>query len=109
MENFADEIIRTQSEEIEMMISWLEAWYPEKEHDIDYQPMMRNLENLEGEVLDRIFLEDMIFHHMEAVMMSQQFLSRKLAEHEEVNILARNIRNTQRQEIIMMRNWLARW
>ncbi len=109
MENFADEIIRTQSEEIEMMISWLEAWYPEKEHDIDYQPMMRNLENLEGEELDRIFLEDMIFHHMEAVMMSQQLLSRGLAEHEEVDALARNIRNAQRQEIMMMRNWLARW
>ena len=109
MKNFADEIIRTQNEEIELMISWLEAWYPEKDHDIDYRPMMRNLENLEGEELDRIFLEDMIFHHMEAVMMSQQLLSRGLAEHEEVYALARNIRNTQREEIIMMRSWLARW
>lgn len=108
MKKFADEIIRTQSEEIEMMISWLEAWYPEKEHDIDYRPMMRNLESLEEE-LDRTFLEDMIFHHMEAVMMSQQLLSQGLAEHEEVNALARNIRNNQRKEIIMMRNWLVRW
>jgi len=109
MENFADEIIRTQSEEIEMMTTWLETWYPEKKHDIDYQPMMRNLQNLEGEELDRIFLEDMIIHHMEAVMISQQLLSRGLAEHEEVDALARNIRKNQREEIIMMRNWLDLW
>jgi len=106
MKNFAEDIIRTQSEEIELMTIWLEAWYPEEEHDIDYQPMMRDLENLEGEDLDRAFLEDMIPHHMEAVMMSQQLLVRGLAEHEEVASLARNIRNTQRNEIHMMRNWL---
>ncbi len=109
MKNFADDIIRTQSHEIEQMTTWLEAWYPEKEHDIDYQPMMRNLENLEGDELDQVFLEDMIPHHMEAIMMSQQLLARGLAEHEEVESLARNIRNTQRDEIHMMRNWMAKW
>ncbi len=106
MKRFAEDIIRTQSEEIELMTTWLEAWYPEEEHDIDYQPMMRDLENLEGEDLDRAFLEDMIPHHMEAVMMSQQLLVRGLAEHEEVASLARNIRDTQRDEIHMMNNWL---
>jgi len=109
MEKFAEDIIRSQSQEIKQMTTWLEDWYPEKDHDIDYQPMMRDLENLKGEELDRAFLEDMIPHHMEAVMMSQQFLSRGLAEHEEVASLARNIRNTQRNEIRMMRSWMARW
>jgi len=109
MKRFAEDIIRTQSEEVEQMTAWLEAWYPEKEHDINYQPMMRDYKNLRGDALDRAFLEDMIPHHMEAVMMSQQLLSRGLAEHEEVASLARNIRNTQRNEIRMMRNWMVQW
>ncbi len=109
MEKFAEDIIRTQSEEIEQMTTWLTTWYPEKDHDIDYQPMMRDLENLKGEALDRAFLEDMIFHHMEAVMMSQHLISQGLAEHEEIASLARNISNTQRDEIHMMRNWMAEW
>ena len=75
---------------------------PEKDHDIDYQPMMRNLEGLKGKELDRAFLEDMIPHHMEAIMMSQQLLSRGLAEHEEVAFLAKDIRNNQRDKIHMM-------
>ncbi len=70
---------------------------------------MRNLENLEGDALDRVFLEDMIPHHMTAVMMSQQLLARGLAEHEQVTVLARNIRDSQRDEIHMMRRWLTSW
>ena len=109
MRNFAEDIIRTQSEEIELMTTWLAAWYPDRDHQIDYQPMMRNLEYLQGEELDLAFLQDMIIHHMEAVMMSQQLISRGLAEHEEVELLARKIRNNQRNEIHMMRNWLSGW
>ena len=52
--------------------------------------MMRDLEGLQGEVLDKAYIEDMILHHMEAVMVSQQLLSRGLAEHEEVAFLARD-------------------
>ena len=109
MKNFAAAIITTQRDEVEQMTAWLAAWYPEKDHEIDYQPMMRNLAGLQGEELDRAFLEDMIPHHMEAVMMSQQLLSRGLAEHEEVAFLARDIRNNQRDEIHMMGYWLSRW
>ena len=109
MKKFADDIIRTQSQEIEQMTTWLAIWYPEKDHNIDYHPMMRPLENLKGEELDQAFLEDMIPHHMEAIMMSQQLLSRGLAEHEEVAFLARDIRNKQRDEIHMMSNWMSKW
>ena len=109
MKNFADEIIINQTEEIEQMEVWLEERYPERDHDIDYQPMMRELSDMEGEELDRAFLEDMIFHHMEAVMTSQQLLSRGLAEQDDVADLAADIINTQHEEIFMMRNWLSSW
>jgi len=106
---FAEGIIRSQSAEIEQMTTWLENWYPDRNHQVDYQPMMRNLENLEGNALDRAFMEDMIPHHMTAVMMSQQLINRGLAEHEEVETLARSIRVSQQNEIQMMMRWLASW
>ena len=109
MKRFAEDIIETQSAEIVLMTGWLEAWYPDEQHSVDYQPMMRNLENLEGDALDRVFLEDMIPHHMTAVMMSQQLLAQGLAEHEEVAALARSIRDSQRNEMHMMMRWLASW
>ncbi|MGM0653099.1 MAG: DUF305 domain-containing protein, partial [Bacillota bacterium] len=106
---FAEGIIRSQNTEIEQMTTWLENWYPDRSHQVDYQPMMRNLENLEGDALDRAFLEDMIPHHMAAIMMSQQLINRGLAEHEEVEILARSIRANQQNEIQTMMRWLASW
>ena len=109
MKRFAQDIIENQSAEMVQMKDWLETWYPDEQHSVDYQPMMRNLENLEGDALDRAFLEDMIPHHMTAVMMSQQLLAQGLAEHEQVTVLARNIRDSQRDEIHMMRQWLASW
>ena len=109
MRDFAEEIIQTQREEIERMQGFLNDWYPDEVHTVDYEPMMGDYENLTGEELDRAFLEDMIPHHMEAVMMSQQLLMRGLAEHEEVAVLARDIRNSQRDEIHQMEEWLSSW
>jgi uncharacterized protein (DUF305 family) len=109
MKEFAEDIIRIQTAEVEQMTLYLETWYPDQIHQVDYQPMMRNLEGLRGDALDRAFLEDMIPHHMVAVMMSQQLLTQGLAEHEEVALLAGSIRNSQRNEIHMMMNWLAAW
>lgn len=109
MRNFAEDIIRTQSEEIELMENFLNEWYPDENYEVRYEPMMGNYENLIGNELDQAFLEDMIPHHMEAVMMSQQLLMRELVEHEEVANLAENIRNSQRDEIFKMEEWLFDW
>ena len=63
------------------MERWLADWYPGRSTDVKYRPMMRDLTGVSGERLDRVFLQDMIRHHMAAVMMSQQLLARGLAEH----------------------------
>ncbi len=107
MREFASEIIATQSEEIDQMNSYLDNWYSDRENDFVYEPMMGDYSDIESPQLEEAFLEDMIFHHMEAVMMSQQLLAQGLAEHEEVAELAVSISNSQREEIFMMRNWLA--
>jgi uncharacterized protein (DUF305 family) len=109
MKKFADDIIKTQSAEIEQMKIWLDTWYPNEDHSVDYQPMMRDLSGLQGDALDQAFLQDMIFHHMDAVMMSQQLIVSGFAKHSEIIPFAETIRNNQRNEIFMMRSWLSEW
>lgn len=109
MKQFADTIITTQTAEINQMKGWLDSWYPNVDHQVDYQPMMRDLTNLKGDAVDQAFLQDMIFHHMDAVMMSQQLITSGYADHQELIPFAQTIRDTQRDEIHMMRNWLAEW
>ena len=98
-------IVADQSAQVELMEGWLAQWYDD-EPEAAYEPMMRELKGLDGDALDRAFLEDMIGHHMVAVMRSQQLLVRRLAEHDEVADLARSIRDAQVDEIRWMR---AEW
>ncbi|MEU8146906.1 DUF305 domain-containing protein [Nonomuraea sp. NPDC048901] len=64
-------IVKTQTAEIATMKAWLATWYPGRAA-ASYRPMMRDLSKLSGDALDRTFLEDMIGHHMAAVMMSSR-------------------------------------
>jgi len=109
MRKFADDIIRVQSAEIQQMQSWLNQWYPNQDTKVTYHPMMRDLNNLKGDALDRAFLSDMQMHHMGAVMMSNQLLGKNLAKHNEVKKLAQQISISQRQEINQMQAWLRTW
>jgi uncharacterized protein (DUF305 family) len=108
MRAFGESIVETQSAQIQQMNGWLRDLYPEQSRTVDYRPMMRDLSGLSGDRLDRAFLQDMISHHMVAVMMSQQLLGRGY-DHDEVAQLARSIRDDQHAEIIQMQRWLAQW
>jgi uncharacterized protein (DUF305 family) len=108
MRDFGRDVVATQSAQITLMEGWLAEWYPDEPTDTTYAPMMRDLSGLSGDALDRAFLEDMIGHHMAAVMMSQQLLARGLDEHEAVSELARTIRNDQMDEIAWMQSTWSR-
>jgi len=109
MREFAQDIIDVQTAEIEQMEAWLDEWYPGQTTNLTYTPMMRDLSQLEGDELDQAFLEDMVMHHMGAVMMSQRLINHGLVEHQAVQPFAQNIANTQRQEIWQMQSWLQDW
>lgn len=106
MREFAQDIIEVQSREIDQMTEWLERWYPDRPARADYEPMMGDYTGMNGDELDVGFLQDMIPHHMAAVMMSQQLLGGRLAEHDQVAELARGIRDAQLREIRRMSDWL---
>lgn len=106
MEAFAQSVIDVQTSELAQMREWLATWYPGRDTTVAYEPMMRDLSGLSGDALDRAFLEDMVPHHMAAVMMSQQLVSRRLAQHPVVVPFAERIRDTQHAEIFQMATWL---
>lgn len=109
MRALGESIVTTQSAQIQQMLGWLKDWYPEQSTSIDYRPMMRDLSGMSGDRLDRAFLQDMLGHHMVAVMMSQHLLARGATDHDQVAELARTIRDDQRTEIFQMQRWLALW
>jgi uncharacterized protein (DUF305 family) len=109
MRAFGEAIVASQSAQIDQMQQWLADWYPNRTGQVDYQPMMRDLTGLSGDRLDRAFLQDMLGHHMGAVMMSQQLLMRGVADHEQVEALAETIRDEQHVEIFQMQRWQREW
>jgi uncharacterized protein (DUF305 family) len=109
MRAFGAAVVTSQSTQIEQMQSWLDTWYPNRSGQVDYRPMMRDLTGTSGDRLDLTFLQDMVGHHMRAVMMSQQLLRRGLADHEQVEALAVTISDEQHREIVQMRQWLRDW
>ena len=58
MREFAQSIIDTQTREVTQMRSWLATWYPGRDTSVDYTPMMRDLTELQGDALDRAFLDE---------------------------------------------------
>ena len=101
----ANEIIAAQETEIAMLKQWHQDWYGESyQADGSYQPMMRDLSDLSGADLDRRFLEDMIPHHMGAIMMAQSV--RPHIKHQEITDMADAIMTTQTAEIELMRDLL---
>ena len=109
MRDLGASIVASQSAQVEQMEAWLDEWYADEPTDTAYEPMMRDLSGLSGDRLDRTFLEDMVGHHMAAVMMSQRLLVHGAAEHDEVAELARTIRTEQVREIRWMNERLSTW
>lgn len=106
MRRFAERIIEVQSREVAQMERWLAEWYPGQPVRAEYTPMMGDYSDLEGDKIDVAFLQDMIPHHMAAVMLSQQLLVSGLSDHEELDELAESIRDSQMREIREMNAWL---
>lgn len=107
IKKLAEDIVVAQEKEIAMMKSWYQSWYGEA-YVADpqaYEPMMRDLSTLSGAALDKVFLEDMVMHHMGAVMMAQSV--QPYIEHKEITDLSKAIVETQTEEIQLMKKLLT--
>lgn len=102
-----ENIIATQSAEIEMMQTWLMDWY-----GIAYEPEMHMGEmaghmNMDPSQFEEWFMKRMISHHATAIKEAQDCLEE--AYHPELLSLCQNIISAQYQEIQMMQTWLCEW
>ena len=104
LRDLANAIIAAQEKEIVMMNSWLQDWYPAQTTAATYQPMMGDLNALDGEARDVSFLKGMIMHHEMAVIMANDLL--KLEHRTETGELALAIISTQNSEIRQMKTLL---
>ena len=110
LESLCDDIVASQSQEIEMMQSWLQDWY-----GIGYEPemkpgdmkMMERLEALPPQEFEVMFMEMMIRHHQKAIREAEKCLDK--AFHPELHRLCRSIIETQSAEIDQMEAWLCEW
>ena len=59
---------------------------------------------LTGVDIDRVFLEDMIMHHMGAIMMARSV--QPYIVHDEMTVLTQSVVSTQSTEIVQMREML---
>ncbi|QQR65409.1 DUF305 domain-containing protein [Candidatus Kaiserbacteria bacterium] len=105
IKKLVENIVVAQEVEIAEMKNWYEEWFGEKYADNGkYMPMMRELKNLSGAQLDQVFLEDMIGHHMGAIMMAHSV--EPYITHNEITELTEAIISSQSAEIAQMRKML---
>lgn len=106
IKSLVEGIVTAQEKEIADMKSWYKNWYGEDYTDKKtYVPMMRDLSKLSGADLDTAFLDDMIMHHMGAVMMAKSVVPH--IEHVEITTLSQTIISSQTAEIDTMRSLLT--
>jgi uncharacterized protein (DUF305 family) len=105
-----ENIVTSQSEQIQMMQSWLADWY-----GIDYAPEMTpgnqqkidQMATMSGAEFEIMFMQMMIRHHHKAVIEGSTCVDR--AYHPEVIALCENIVASQSEQIAQMQTWLGEW
>lgn len=123
IKQLAQDINRTQSEEIQKMKAWYKNWFGKDVPDVFvstghgmgsgrmHMGMMgdqTDMERLEiATDFDKAFIEEMIPHHQMAVMMAQMI--ERTTNRSEMKQLAKNIIDAQTREINSMRDWYRQW
>lgn len=110
LRSMCEQIVATQTQEIETMQAWLESWY-----GVTYDPamkpgMMKEVERLaalDGADFEIAFMEMMIKHHEGAIREAQHCVDR--AYHAELIALCEDIIAAQEAEILQLQSWLCEW
>ena len=123
IKQLAQDIKRSQSEEIEQMRAWYKNWFGKDVPDafagtshgmgsgMMHMGMMGDATDIEqlktATDFDKTFIEQMIQHHQMAVMMAQML--ERTTNRAEMKQLAKNIIDAQTREINSMRSWYRQW
>ena len=101
----AQNIITSQEAEVSSMKSMFKDWYSaDYKPEGNYKPMMRDVSDLSGAELDKVFLTDMVMHHEMAISMSNDVTAYLV--HDELKTLSTNIKTNQAAELETMKTML---
>lgn len=108
--SMCEQVVATQSREIEVMQSWLTDWY-----GMSYEPQISKQEQREMQALAQLsgaefevrFMEMMIEHHQAAIRDASDCVER--AYHRQLIRLCERIIAAQSAQIEQMRAWLCEW
>ena len=113
----AQDVIRTQSAEIDQMREWYEEWFDADVPDFGGSSGMMgggmmggavDLEELEAAAqFDKVFIEGMVPHHQMGIMMSQ--MAGGATSRPEMRDLTESIIEGQSAEISKMQEWYDEW
>jgi uncharacterized protein (DUF305 family) len=118
LKQFAQDIITTQSAEIDKMKQWYKSWFDANVPAVAVRGMGMmhgNMSNNEADIaslnsaadFDQAFLQAMIPHHQMAVMMASML--QVGTDRPEMNQLASDIIAAQTNEIKVMQQWQKDW
>ncbi|MBH8551141.1 DUF305 domain-containing protein [Nostocaceae cyanobacterium CENA357] len=124
IKKLADDIIKSQNQEITQMQQWRKAWYPDAgDKPMAYSAQMGHTMAMSSDQMkammmsmdlgaadanfDLRFINAMIPHHQGAVFMAQNALSK--SKRPEIKQLAQKIINAQDAEINQMKQWRKTW
>jgi|GEM_PF-3011352 len=108
VKKFAENLVNTQTKQMWTMLGWYHSWFGRNfPPQTEYHNMMPDLTHYTGNDLDQVYLQGMIEHHKEAVIISQQILS--VTTRDDLKTLASDIAATQTQEIAALTNLLSQY
>lgn len=115
VKQLSQNIIDSQSKEIEQMKVWYKEWFgrelPTGDEVMNLHGMMGDESDItrleQAEDFDTAFVEEMIPHHQMAVMMASML--KNGTRRSEMKKLADDIITAQTSEIDQMRGWLKNW
>lgn len=110
LEERCEQIIASQSQQIEMMQSWLADWYGiqhEPEMTAGEERRMARMEALSTSEFEAEYMSMMIRHHSTAIREADRCLNR--AHHGDLLDLCRDIIAEQATEIQLFSEWLCDW
>lgn len=114
LKDFAKDMIETQSKEIEQLREvkkehFASSGVPEKSHDNErsMRGMLDNDELKQASPFDKAFLDNNLPHHASAIVMAS--VAQKESRIDKLRSMARDIIQTQSEEIGKMIGWRTKW
>jgi uncharacterized protein (DUF305 family) len=109
LKDLADDIIRTQTAEMDRMRTWLKKWYGRTvgEDHMGHNEDMQMLEDASGPEFEVRFMAMMSVHHTQAIERARAV--RRYRLHGKVRKLMRDIIRAQEREIGQLQEWLVAW